>query len=64
MDKFEFPYCAKVDKYEKMTKIGQGKNPMLGTKCILVQFISTRRVRLGKVRVRKQYTGHPNTTKD
>ena len=24
MEKFDFPYCAKVDKYEKMTKIGQG----------------------------------------
>ena len=24
MEKFDFPYCARVDKYEKMTKIGQG----------------------------------------
>ena len=24
VEKYDFPYCAKVDKYEKMTKIGQG----------------------------------------
>lgn len=24
IEKFEFPFCEKVDKYEKMTKIGQG----------------------------------------
>jgi serine/threonine protein kinase len=24
VEQFDFPYCAKVDKYEKLTKIGQG----------------------------------------
>jgi len=24
VEKFDFAYCSKVEKYEKMTKIGQG----------------------------------------
>ena len=24
IEKFEFPFCARVDKYEKIAKIGQG----------------------------------------
>ena len=24
IDKYDFPYCARIDKYEKIAKIGQG----------------------------------------
>ena len=34
IEKYDFPYCAKVEKYEKMTKIGQVRTRF----CILFLF--------------------------